>query len=266
MVNYYEVLQIDPKADGAVVRAAYRTLMKDLGRHPDHGGDSKEAQLLNEAYEHLMDPVKRSMVDKRLRFWKKADAYRDSAGFLARCMKCDTLNRVEYQMMERCDTVRCGNCAALLPVGKHAPRRHDPDPVVDRLAARLQDNDWKLSSLSDDYFDCVIENKFFLKNYLFVKRMHHMTPAHAKEVAEQCVKQSSSSISLTGRYFVILADRIDFISYSIETFKDAMERMKGLSSGVIIPVDLSRKQVFLSHVNLNHHPADIFNLRSYLFS
>ena len=47
--DYYRVLQVQPDAHEAVIRASYRTLMQVLRLHPDLGGDAERAALLNRA-------------------------------------------------------------------------------------------------------------------------------------------------------------------------------------------------------------------------
>ena len=63
--DYYQVLQISPKADPAIVKAAYYTHLKDLKKHPDLGGEHDVALLLNEAYEILGDPQRRREYDQQ---------------------------------------------------------------------------------------------------------------------------------------------------------------------------------------------------------
>lgn len=63
--DYYQILQISPKADPAIVKAAYYTNLKTLRKHPDLGGSPEEAAVINEAYEVLSDPLKRQSYDKR---------------------------------------------------------------------------------------------------------------------------------------------------------------------------------------------------------
>lgn len=63
--DYYQVLQISPKADPAIVKSAYYTHLKTLKKHPDLGGDHEEASLLNEAYEILGDPQRRRQYDQQ---------------------------------------------------------------------------------------------------------------------------------------------------------------------------------------------------------
>jgi len=63
-VDYYEVLQVHPRASGEMVRKAYRTLMGEMGGHPDLGGDEERAKLINEAYSVLGDPDVRRAYDQ----------------------------------------------------------------------------------------------------------------------------------------------------------------------------------------------------------
>ena len=61
MPDYYEVLQVHPRAEAEVVRAAYRTLARK--HHPDHGGDALRMIALNDAWDVLGDPARREAYD-----------------------------------------------------------------------------------------------------------------------------------------------------------------------------------------------------------
>lgn len=61
--DLYRILQVDPGAHPEVVRAAHRTLLRVLGRHPDLGGSHDEAATLNEAYETLGNVARRRAYD-----------------------------------------------------------------------------------------------------------------------------------------------------------------------------------------------------------
>lgn len=63
-VDYYEILQVHPHASAEMVRKAYRTLMGEMGGHPDLGGDEDRAKLINEAYSVLGDPDIRRAYDQ----------------------------------------------------------------------------------------------------------------------------------------------------------------------------------------------------------
>lgn len=75
--NYYRVLQVQPDAPPEIIQASYRTMMRELRRHPDLGGSASEASVLNEAYETLSDPLRRAAYDEELflRYTRQARSY-----------------------------------------------------------------------------------------------------------------------------------------------------------------------------------------------
>ncbi len=62
--NYYEILHVQPDAPTEIIRSSYRTMMQRLRMHPDLGGDSEHAAVLNEAYATLMEPANRAAYDE----------------------------------------------------------------------------------------------------------------------------------------------------------------------------------------------------------
>ena len=64
--NYYEVLHVSRDAPVEIIRGSYRTLMQQLKHHPDLGGDTSTAALINEAYAVLSDAERRAEYDARL--------------------------------------------------------------------------------------------------------------------------------------------------------------------------------------------------------
>lgn len=64
MDNYYEILQVHPKADPEVIEAAYKKLA--LKYHPDQQGNEEVMKNLNIAYEVLRHPEKRKHYDGTL--------------------------------------------------------------------------------------------------------------------------------------------------------------------------------------------------------
>ena len=66
--NYYEILQVDKSASPEIIEKVYKLLVKEY--HPDlQSGELKtkyeeKLKLINEAYDVLSDPVKRSEYDK----------------------------------------------------------------------------------------------------------------------------------------------------------------------------------------------------------
>lgn len=71
--NYYRILQVQPDASPEVIRASYKTIMRELKAHPDLGGSHWNAAIMNEAYGILRDPQRRAAYDRELfeRYTKK---------------------------------------------------------------------------------------------------------------------------------------------------------------------------------------------------
>ena len=62
--DYYQILQVMPTATQAEIKAAYRRLAKQF--HPDKNpGAEEKFKLIKEAYETLIDEVKRSKYDTK---------------------------------------------------------------------------------------------------------------------------------------------------------------------------------------------------------
>lgn len=64
--NSYRVLRVQPDAPIAFIRQVYRTLMQNMRMHPDLGGDTHQAALINQAYRTLTRPQDRARLDKAL--------------------------------------------------------------------------------------------------------------------------------------------------------------------------------------------------------
>lgn len=62
-VDYYEILQVHPRASQEMIKKAYRTLMGEMRGHPDLGGDGERAKLINEAHTVLSDAELRRAYD-----------------------------------------------------------------------------------------------------------------------------------------------------------------------------------------------------------
>lgn len=65
--DYYRILHVSEDAPQEIIRASYRALMQALRAHPDLGGDTDQASLINEAYATLGKPARRSVYDAQRR-------------------------------------------------------------------------------------------------------------------------------------------------------------------------------------------------------
>lgn len=144
--DYYEILQVHPKATLAVIKKAYRTLLLDAGNHPDQGGTAEAASRITEAYQVLSNPEKRAEYDRvymaRMGFGAgatkeppkakpqpqapkeppKASATASPAeALIVLCPKCRTKNRVRSQ--ELLSVAKCSRC------GQHLNKL--PNPLAD---------------------------------------------------------------------------------------------------------------------------------------
>ncbi|MEB3197581.1 MAG: DnaJ domain-containing protein [Candidatus Sericytochromatia bacterium] len=119
--DYYEQLQVHPKASLAVIKRAYRTLMLELGHHPDRGGNPDQAKRITEAYEVLSDPVRRAAYDQQCNALR-ARAVKDDGALVVLCPACGTKNRVHHEgvlQVARCS--RCAQSLARLPQAAAPP-------------------------------------------------------------------------------------------------------------------------------------------------
>lgn len=101
--DFYEVLQVHPKASALMIKKAYRTLLL-AGGHPDLGGNPVETQLLTEAYEVLSDPDRRMAYDRRRSVGKPAP----TTIIVSICPHCGVFNRVRSET--KLLVARCGKC------------------------------------------------------------------------------------------------------------------------------------------------------------
>jgi DnaJ domain len=145
--NYYRILHVQPEAPGPIITASYRAMMSKLRLHPDLGGDTAGAALINEAYAVLSDPAKRASYDQKLRTGKPVSRNRGGVASAqsARpangpgvCPFCHAIAAATIQANTRCH--RCDSPLVPPPArpsaknelfGRRAmPRMHRSDPVT----------------------------------------------------------------------------------------------------------------------------------------
>lgn len=68
-MNYYEILEVSPKASQEVIKAAYKSLMQRYhpDRNPDNAAAAEHSVLVVQAYEVLSDSGKRAVYDSELK-------------------------------------------------------------------------------------------------------------------------------------------------------------------------------------------------------
>ena len=123
-LSYYDLLQVSPHACKEVIEAAYRALQKQM--HPDQGGDTELAQVINRAKEVLIDPKERNRYDTRMRIGT-AETFKPRERVIERvvektfaiCLTCQTKNRVN---LDRLESGKCGHCGTpFIQQGEAAP-------------------------------------------------------------------------------------------------------------------------------------------------
>jgi hypothetical protein len=78
-IDYYEVLGVPHNAGEDDIEKAYRALIRK--HHPDMGGDTATAQLINEAHDALSKPGRRARYDAEYRYRRsRAGTASPSAG------------------------------------------------------------------------------------------------------------------------------------------------------------------------------------------
>lgn len=112
--DYYEVLQVHPKASPLMIKKAYRTLLM-AGAHPDLGGTEHDSKLLTEAYEVLGDPERRRAYDRK----RQTDTSAPASILVSVCPHCGVFNRVHSET--KLLVARCGKCGRSIGKPKLSP-------------------------------------------------------------------------------------------------------------------------------------------------
>lgn len=144
-VNFYEVLGIEPHAAADEIRLRYRHLMQKDAHHPDLGGDTETAALINKAYAVLGNIELRQQYDARLELLSRiAEGFHDDTLATAsaarsldparECVFCTTPHGATT--IDDSES-RCATCASPLhPVSAERLERWDQRAIV-RIPRKL---------------------------------------------------------------------------------------------------------------------------------
>ena len=102
MVDYYEILEVHPKASPEIIKKAYFILAKKY--HPDVYPDKefavKKMALLNEAYSVLSDPEKRRAYDSRRNGTSRESAQNNQSRNTSSSARNSSQNTTERQRQQ----------------------------------------------------------------------------------------------------------------------------------------------------------------------
>jgi curved DNA-binding protein CbpA len=128
--NFYRVLHVQPDAPVEIIRTSYRTLMQRLAQHPDLGGDTAGAALINEAFETLKDPVRRAAYDRTLASAAALDRAAEAPGHVTphgltaparACLFCGESYVERQSQMLDAHCIGCGSPLCSAPTAARSP-------------------------------------------------------------------------------------------------------------------------------------------------
>ncbi len=132
--DYYSILGVDRGAGPEMVRERYRRLMQQ--NHPDTGGDTRMAALINKAYAVLSNPESRAEYDSRLFILERVAeglsmseaVIRDMQGA---CLFCAQPH--DYGPNDDLVDVSCEHCGSTLQRVEDQPEGSSGQRAVERL-------------------------------------------------------------------------------------------------------------------------------------
>ncbi len=139
--NFYEILGVARDAPIEEIQASYRRLMQQAGNHPDLGGDTQTAALINRAYALLKDPVKRQDYDARLDVLSQIASGLDiepEPAPVDPATSCQFCEQPHGYILSETDELDCRTCGSPLRAVDNS--RMDPDDTraVQRLGRKLE--------------------------------------------------------------------------------------------------------------------------------
>lgn len=142
--NYYELFGVARDAPLEVIRASYRRLMQQAGNHPDLGGDTQTAALINRAYAVLKDPSQRKFYDARqdilsriaagLELESEPEPQPEQADPRSICLFCQ---QPHGYILDDIDDLNCGRCGSPLRAVDTTPVDPNDKRAVQRLGRKL---------------------------------------------------------------------------------------------------------------------------------
>lgn len=142
--DYYELFGVERDAPLVDIRKSYRHLMQQAGNHPDLGGDTRTAAMINRAYAVLRDPDQRRFYDARLDILSRIaggidmpEAPQAKPGPLDPKSHCLFCEQPHGHVLDDADDLCCENCGSPLRLVDRT--RIDPDDkrAVRRLGRKL---------------------------------------------------------------------------------------------------------------------------------
>ncbi len=142
--NYYELFGVERAAPAIDIRRSYRRLMQQAGNHPDLGGDTRTAALINRAYAVLKDPEQRRFYDARLDILSRIamglntepepQPAPESTDPRSSCLFCE---QPHNYILDDKDDLSCGQCGSPLRLVDRSRLDPDDNRAVRRLGRKL---------------------------------------------------------------------------------------------------------------------------------
>ena len=138
--NYYELFGVDRDAPLSEIRASYRRLMQQAGNHPDLGGDTRTAALINRAYAVLKSSDQRKFYDARLDILSRIaaglemESEPEPADPRSSCLFCEQPH--DY-ILDGTDDLCCEHCGSPLSLVDRSRIDPNDNRAVRRLGRKL---------------------------------------------------------------------------------------------------------------------------------
>jgi len=150
LVDYYQLLQVEPEAERKTIKKAYYGLTKEC--HPDIYGDDGHNMciLLNTAYETLSDENSRAAYDRKL----MSARMDEEVGFTGEPVSkwCGPQDETRAVFVDECSCIGCKNCCWEAP----ATFRMEPIHGRSRVFAQwLNDEEALQTAIDSCPVDCI---------------------------------------------------------------------------------------------------------------